>query len=78
MASKEKEWWEPNLCNKQHFERLRSDYPEHANKNDDELHDYFDDRKKYSVTWDHVGDAYDEYEKLADAYVKLKAQLAKP
>lgn len=39
----------------------------------EELHDYYNHGKKYSTTWDHVGDAYAEYEKLADAYLALLA-----
>lgn len=41
-------------------------FPERSNEEDEEL-----TGRKYSDTWDHLGDARDEYEKLADAYLAL-------
>lgn len=68
-----KEWWFPKLCNEEYFASLREDYPDNAHMTNEELHDYYNHGKKYSTTWDHVGDAYAEYEKLADAYLALLA-----
>jgi len=72
--SEKKEWWFPVLCDEEHFARLREDYPENAHITDEELHDHYDHGKKYSTAWDHVGDAYVEYEELADAYLALLAE----
>jgi len=67
----DKEWWFPEICDDEYFKRLRLDYPNRADWSDEMLHDYFAEGRKYSITWDHVGDAYGEYEKLADAYLEL-------
>ena len=57
------EWWYPTLAN-------------HADKSawsDEELLNHYVKigDGKYSVQWDHVGDAYDEYKELADALLLL-------
>lgn len=70
----DKPWWFPKICDKTYFDRLREDYPDNAHMTDDELSDYYNNGRKYSITWDHVGDAYAEYEKLADAYLLLAAK----
>jgi hypothetical protein len=67
----DKPWWFPVLCDENYYKQLRDDYPESAGMSDDELHEDYADGRKYAVTWDHTGDAYDEYEKLADAYIEL-------
>lgn len=74
-----KPWWEPQLAgDATHIKQLRDDYPEHADMDDEELLDYFEvGDQKYSTTWDHLGDAYAEYEQLADAYFKMKSTLEK-
>jgi hypothetical protein len=70
----EREWWEPVLCDAEYCNGLRADYPDKANWSDEELIEHFAQGRKYAVTWDHLGDAYADYEKLADAYLKLKKQ----
>jgi hypothetical protein len=68
----EKEWWFPELADEAFCERIRSDYPDDAkDMTNDEIIDYYADGQKYSTNWDHCGEAYEEYEKLADAYLKL-------
>ena len=72
MTTDEKPWWFPEVTDAAWVERMRMEYPdETAAKGDDEVREYFADGAKYATTWDHVGDAYDEYEKLADAYLAL-------
>ena len=56
-------------------EQMREDYPDKAEWSDDELRDYFDEGSKYSTTWDHIGDAYNQYEPLADSYLEILAAL---
>jgi len=69
-------WWFPVLVDDEYFKRLRDDYPDKSHLSDSELNEYFNEYgRKYSVLWDHLGDAYEEYEKLADAYLSLLAQL---
>jgi hypothetical protein len=68
-------WWFPELTNEKWLARIRSDYPENAaGKDDDELREEYADGWKYADTWDHLGDARGEYEKLADAYLELLAK----
>ena len=67
-------WWYPEPFNAEYAQRLREDYPENAHMSDDDLWEYYCDSRKYPVTWDHVGDAYDEYEPLVDAYFSLRAE----
>jgi ABC-type nitrate/sulfonate/bicarbonate transport system substrate-binding protein len=71
-----KQWWEPELADAEWIARLRKDYPEKcAGMSDDWVADHFNETGgKYVVTWDHTGDAYEQFEKLADAYLKLKAK----
>jgi hypothetical protein len=68
----EKPWWWPVLCDRAYFTRLREDYPDDADCSDEELHETYADGQKYATTWDHTGDAYEEYEKLADAFLALQ------
>lgn len=78
--SNEKPWWWPTTIDDAHIARLREDYPEKADLSDDELLEYFDEGKEpgqFSTTWDHTGDAYAEYEKLARAFLKLVAETGK-
>lgn len=70
-VTEEKPWWYPKLCDSRYFARLRDDYPEHAHWSDDDLLEHYNDGRKYSVAWDHLGDAYPEYEELADAFLAL-------
>jgi len=67
----EKPWWFPQITNQEYCDRLRKDYPEGAKLSNDELIDIYANGRKYAVLWDHIGDAYEEYEKLADAYIDL-------
>ncbi len=64
-------WWWPERTDEAFFGRLRKDYPEDAHLSDEALREEYDAPGKYSTTWDNTGDAYDEYEKLADAFLVL-------
>ena len=75
-----KPWWWPTIIDDAHLARLRDDYPEKANLSDEELLAYFDEGKgigQFSTTWDHVGDAYAEYEKLANAFLNLVDEIGR-
>lgn len=71
------EWWFPIVCDDKYFSRLRDDYPDMAEESDEYLHAYYNGNRKYSITWDYIGEAYEEYEKLADAYFELLEELKK-
>ena len=64
-----KPWWFPVLTNAVYCERLRRDYEDAATMTDEELIEDYADGRKYAVVWDHTGDAYEQFEHLADAYL---------
>lgn len=65
----EEQWWFPKKTDEQWMEQIRKDYPENADWSDESLRDHYANGRKYENTWDHVGDAADEHEKLADSYL---------
>ena len=69
MSEVEKPYWYPDRVDTNWFARMRKDYPERAHLSDDELAEYFEvDGSKYTnlTVWDHAGDAYEDFEPLAD------------
>lgn len=73
-----KPWWWPDEINADWYARLRKDYPENSHWGDEQLLDYYGEgRTKFSDTWDHLGDARAEYEKLARAFLDLVKQTGK-
>ena len=73
--SDEEQWWYPTLINAE-YQRLRDDYDDKADWSGAELAKYFnEDVQKYATTWDHIGDAYNEYVALADAYLALRERV---
>ena len=74
--SEEKPYWWPVLSDESWCDRLRSEYPEHSDKSDEELRDHFADGWKYADVWDHLGDARDDWEGLADAFFEQQKELA--
>jgi hypothetical protein len=69
----EKPWWFPVRCDADFCARLRKDYPENAHMSDEDLINYYNDGRKFQCLWDHIGDAYEEWEPLAEAYLALLA-----
>lgn len=70
------DYWIPELADTAYFARLRKDHSDKAAWTDEQLNDYFNENdQKYPTTWDHVGDANDDYEPLADAYFALRERL---
>jgi hypothetical protein len=76
MADK-RPYWFPTLTDAAYCSRLREDYPYKAHMTDEELIDYYADGNKYATTWDHIGDAYEEYEPLCDLFLELLEELKK-
>lgn len=72
----DKPHWEPVLADAEYAEHLREDYADDAHMSDDEILDKYCDGKKYVILWDHLGDAYSDYEKVADDYLKQKDYVA--
>ena len=75
MADMKGEWWYPRLVDDAYLKRLRKDYPESAHLADDELRAEYECEEKYATLWDHIGDAYGEYEKVADRMLELEAEV---
>jgi len=75
MTAAKKPHWFPVLTDAKWISRVRKDYPlDTAGMGDDALRDEYADGWKYADTWDHLGDARQDYEYLADAYLKLLAK----
>lgn len=74
-----KPWWWPTEANDEWRAQLRKDYPETAkDMSDDDLDaEYNEEGYKYVTTWDHLGDAREDHEQLADAFLKLCAETGK-
>lgn len=66
------QWWEPIVTDHSWCERLRHDYPDKADWSDDALRQKYAQGQRYQVLWDHIGDAYEQFEPLADAYRALQ------
>ena len=75
----EKPSWYPKLATEEYINRLREDYPHIADGcSDEEVIEEFDHGRKYvGLLWDHVGEAYEGYEKLADAFLGQEEEIEK-
>ena len=72
----EQPWWFPVETDAAWVERVRQDYPEQtAGKDDHWVRVKYADGAKYQVLWDHLGDAYEQFEALADAYIDLARKV---
>ena len=67
----EKPSWFPVPTDSIWLKGIRDNYPNDAHMPDDELRELYNEGAKYENLWDHVGEAYEDYEKLADAYLEL-------
>jgi hypothetical protein len=64
-------WWYPILTDASWCEDKRKEYPSEAHLDDEALRNRYADGAKYQTLWDNLGDARDEHEHLADAYLEL-------
>jgi hypothetical protein len=67
----DKPFWYPVLADAAWCNRIREEYPEYASKTDEEIVEEVNEGVKYVTCWDNCGDAYYDYEKLADAFLQL-------
>jgi|GEM_PF-6581190 len=76
MSKYKKEFWYPKLVDADYVQGLREDYPEEIEDDwdDDVVRDQFDCTSKYAQLWDNIGDAYDDFEPLADAFLELEKE----
>ena len=74
MSEANKPWWFPERVGPELVARLRKYYPDKTNSlHDEEVLARFDYGGRYATTWDHLGDAHDQFEPLADAFFDLLA-----
>lgn len=77
-SEKEIPYWFPVLTNNDWVEHTREVCPLSTSyMNDEEVRAEFAEGRKYCVHWDNINDAYDCYEKLADAYLAVIAEMQK-
>jgi len=71
---REKPYWWPVLADAKWCEILRKHYPDKADWTDEELQEHFNEHDmKYCDVWDHLGDAREDWEQLADNFLALTA-----
>jgi hypothetical protein len=65
-------YWFPVLNDADYLKRLREAYPGDAHLDDDDLrHKYTNDPDaRYVDVWDHLGDAREDWEQLADHFLE--------
>jgi len=77
VTDNEKPYWWPEQfdADKVRTEIQNDEWSEDAKEwlglDDEDLQEVAVEGKKYLTTWDHVGDAYRDYEPLADAFLKM-------
>jgi hypothetical protein len=75
----DKPYWFPVLTDAAWVARIREDYPDDTDGlSDESIRDQYADGCKYADTWDNLGDAREDYEKLADAYLAMLAAAPEP
>lgn len=72
----DKKSWEPVPVDAEHAEHLRENYEDDAHMSDDDILFKYCGFRKYAILWDHTDDAYLDWEKLSDAYLKQKDYIA--
>jgi hypothetical protein len=69
-------YWHPVLSDDKWLARIRADDPEDvAGMSDETIRDEYAHGLKYADVWDHVGDAREDWEKLADDWNRLRARV---
>ena len=70
------QWWYPTDIPATLIQ-LRKNYPEHNGMSDEEILAEFDDDPddKFTVLWDNLGDAKDQFDKVAGRMQELEARV---
>ena len=66
----DKPFWWPVPTDAAWGAQMRVDYPENAAFDDELMRQYYNHGRRYETPWDHIGEAYEEYEPLADLIIK--------
>lgn len=72
IAAAAERWWFPERADKAYCDERRRIYDEAKGMTDAETVDHYNEGRKFRALWDHVGDAYEAYEPLAEAYLELR------
>ena len=79
-TTKTPSWW-PKVIDDNRIKELREEYPATtARLSDEGVLDYYEEGKPkggFTTLWDHVGEAYEDYEKLATAFLRLVEETGK-
>lgn len=68
-----KPWWWPVKVGPELAARLRADYPEDAHLDDEAILEEYEYYGKFATNWDGTGDAQEQFDPLADAFLDLYA-----
>lgn len=71
----EQPWWYPKVTGSEWAQEMREENAIPADMDDKVIRDEYADGCKYVTLWDHTGDAYDDYEPLADAFLKATCRI---
>jgi len=70
-----RKWWYPQT-KAEMVKELRELYSEHKELLDQEILDQFDiSDSKYATTWDNLGDAQEQFEKVADRLLEQEKEI---
>lgn len=71
------EWWYPSITNAAWCQETRDERhkKEDQSADDEEIRDEYADGQKYWTGWDHCGDAYAQFEPLADSWLEQQARI---
>ena len=77
-AANKYDYWHPKITDVAWCKEIREEgYDEDdADLDDEGIRDHYADGAKYAVTWDHVGDAKDDWEPMADDWILLCKERA--
>jgi len=80
MTKPKREWWWPQETDSAWCRETRNEgyKDEDKDADDEEIREEYADGQKYWTGWDHVGDAYEQFEPLADDWRRLKALAGEP
>ena len=70
-------YWLAEITDEKWCARVRREYEDAAGMDDEKIREEYANGNKFAVLWDHLGDAYEDYESLAEAYLKLLAECGK-
>jgi len=68
-SKREKPWWWPKRTDAEWCQWARGEYGLAETATDGSIRYFYADNRSFAVAWDHLGDARDEHEELAKAFL---------